>query len=148
MAKDCVLWKLVYLAWNEQKPNLKCMWGVVDAVDAEAVVEGQAWCTWGEQRQLQAFTRRLRRAGLAHQAVCSQLLHENMTALFLQLQVARGRQGLLSYCQHLLKIDLKKSWMILSFANRFIYRPGPARAASPPMLPGVFVSWAWGSSLG
>lgn len=84
------------------------MWGVVDAVDAEAVVEGQAWCTWGEQRQLQAFTRRLWRAGLAHQVVCSQLLHENMTALFLQLQVARGRQGLLSYGQHLLKIDKKK----------------------------------------
>lgn len=81
------------------------MRGVVDAVDAEAVVEGQARCTWGEERQLQAFARRLRRAGLAHQAVCSQLLHENMTALFLQLQVARGRQGLLSYCQHLLKID-------------------------------------------
>lgn len=85
------------------------MWGVMDAVDAEAVVEGQAWRTRGEQRQLQAFTGRLRRAGLAHQAVRPQLLHENMTALFLQLQVARGRQGLLSDCQHLLKIDLKKS---------------------------------------
>lgn len=81
------------------------MWGVVDAVDAEAVVERQAWCTWGEQRQLQAFAGRLRRAGLAHQAVGSQLLHENMAALLLQLQVARGRQGLLSYRQHLLKID-------------------------------------------
>lgn len=79
------------------------MWGVVEAVDAEAVVEGQAWCTWGEQRQLQAFTGGLRRAGLAHQAVRSQLLHQNMAALFLQLQVARGRQGLLSYRQHLLK---------------------------------------------
>lgn len=83
------------------------MWGVVDAVDAEAVVEGQAWRAWGKQRQLQAFTRWLGGAGLAHQAVCSQLLHENMAALFLQLQVTRGRQGLLSYCQHLLNIDKK-----------------------------------------
>lgn len=92
----------------KQNQNLECMWGVVDAVDAEAVVQGQTWRARGEQRQLQAFTRRLWGAGLAHQAVCSQLLHENMTALFLQLQVARGGQGLLSYCQHLLKIDLKK----------------------------------------
>lgn len=42
------------------------MWGVVDAVDAEAVVERQTWRTRGEQRQLQAFTRWLRGAGLAH----------------------------------------------------------------------------------
>lgn len=92
---------------KKQNQNLKGMWGVVDAVDAEAVVEGQAWRAWGKQRQLQAFTGRLWGAGLAHQAVCSQLLHENMTALFLQLQVTWGRQGLLSYCQHLLNIDKK-----------------------------------------
>lgn len=30
--------------------------------------------------------------------------------------------------------------MMLSFADGYIYGPGPARAASPPMLPGVFVS--------
>lgn len=82
---------------------------VVDAVDAEAVVEGQAGRAWGEQRQLQAFAGRLWGAGLAHQAVRSQLLHQNMTTLLLQLQVARGRQGLLSDCQHLLKIDTKKN---------------------------------------
>lgn len=50
----------------EQNQNLECMWGVVDAVDAEAVVEGQTWRARGEQRQLQAFTRRLWGAGLAH----------------------------------------------------------------------------------
>lgn len=50
----------------EQSQNLECMWGVVDAVDAEAVVEGQTWRAGGEQRQLQAFTRRLWGAGLAH----------------------------------------------------------------------------------
>lgn len=93
---------------KEKKLNLKCMRRVVDAVDAEAVVEGQAGHAWGEQRQLQAFAGRLRGAGLAHQTVRSQLLHQNMTALLLQLQVARGRQGLLSDCQHLLKIDTKK----------------------------------------
>lgn len=92
-----------------QNQNLECVRGVVDAVDAQAVVEGQAWRARGEQRQLQAFARRLRGAGLAHEAVCSQLLHENVTALLLQLQVARGGQGLLPYCQHLLKRDLKNS---------------------------------------
>lgn len=65
------------------------MWGVMDAVDSEAVVQGEAGCTRGEQRQLQPFAGRLWRAGLAHQAVCSQLLHENMTTFLLQLQVAR-----------------------------------------------------------
>lgn len=50
----------------EQNQNLERMWGVVDAVDAEAVVEGQTWRPRGEQRQLQAFTRRLWGAGLAH----------------------------------------------------------------------------------
>lgn len=81
------------------------MRGVVDAVDAEAVVEGQARRSRGEQRQLQAFAGGLGRAGLAHQPVRSQLLHENVTALFLQLQVARRRQALLPDCQRLLRID-------------------------------------------
>lgn len=64
------------------------MRGVMDAIDSEAVVQGEAGGSGGEQRQLQAFAGGLWRAGLAHQAVSSQLLHENMTALLLQLQVA------------------------------------------------------------
>lgn len=113
----------------------------MDAVDAEAVVEGQARRSRGEQRQLQPFTPRLRGTGLAHQAVCSQLLHENMTALLLQLQVARGRQGLLPHRQHLLKIRFKKNTLKdFLFVCRCIDRLGPAGAAPPPMLPGAFVS--------
>lgn len=79
------------------------MWGVVDAVDAKAVVQGEAGRAGGKQRQLQALAGRLRRAGLAHQAVRSQLLHENVATLLLQLQVARRRQTLLSHRQHLLE---------------------------------------------
>lgn len=50
----------------DQNQNLECMWGVVDAVDAEAVVQGQTRRARGEQRQLQAFACRLWGAGLAH----------------------------------------------------------------------------------
>lgn len=47
------------------------MWGVMDTVDPETVVQGEAWCAGGEERQLQALTGRLWRARLAHKAVCS-----------------------------------------------------------------------------
>jgi len=78
------------------------MWGVMDTVDAEAVVQGEARCSGGKQSQLQAFAGRLWRAGLAHEAVCSQLLHEDMTTFLFQLQVTWRRQSLLPYSQHLL----------------------------------------------
>lgn len=64
------------------------MWSVMDAVDPQAVVQGQAGSTGGKKSQLQAFAGRLRWAGLAHQTVRSQLLHQNVTALLLQLKVA------------------------------------------------------------
>lgn len=82
--------------------HLECMWSVMNAVDSEAVVQGEARGSGGEQGELQPFAGRLRRAGLSHQTVRSQLLHEDVTTLLLQLQVARRRQGLLSHCQHLL----------------------------------------------
>lgn len=75
----------------------------MDAVDPEAVVQGEAGRPGGEQRQLQALAGRLWGAGLAHQAVRPQLLHEDVAALLLQLQVARRRQRLLSDRQHLLE---------------------------------------------
>lgn len=92
--------------------HLECMWSVMDAVDTEAVVQGQAGGSWSEQRQLHAFAGGLWRAGLAHQAVRSQLLHDNVTTLLFQLQVAGRRQSLLSYCKHLLK-NKKSSTMPL-----------------------------------
>lgn len=73
-----------------QGQYLECMGGVMDAVDAEAVVEGEAGGPGGKQGQLQALAGGLRRARLAHQAVRSQLLHENMATLLLELQVAGG----------------------------------------------------------
>lgn len=87
---------------TQRKAHLECVRGVVDAVDTKAVVQGEAGRAGGEQRQLQAFAGGLRRAGLAHQAVRSQLLHEHVAALLLQLQVARRRQRLLPHRQHLL----------------------------------------------
>lgn len=69
--------------------HLESVWRVVDAVDTQAVVQGEAWCAGSEQSQLQAFAGRPWRAGLTHQAVRSQLLHEDMAAFLLQLQVAR-----------------------------------------------------------
>lgn len=61
----------------------------MDAIDAEAVVQREAGSSGGEQSQLQALAGRPRRAGLSNQAVCSQLLHKDMAAFLLQLQVAR-----------------------------------------------------------
>lgn len=95
------------------------MWGVMDAVDTEAVIQGEAGRTGGKQCQLQPFAGRLWRAGLANQAVCSQLLHENMTTLLFQLQVAWRRQGLLSYCQHLLKKN-QKDFTLYTWYSLFI----------------------------
>lgn len=117
------------------KQNLECVWGVVDAVDTEAVIQGEAGRTGGKQCQLQPFAGRLWRAGLANQAVCSQLLHENMTTLLFQLKVAWRRQGLLSYCQHLLK---KIKNILLCTLD--IHYSSPVRAVSPPKPLGVFVS--------
>lgn len=114
------------------------MWGVMDAVDAEAVVQGEAGCTGGKQRQLQAFAGRLWRARLAHQAVRSQLLHENMTTLLLQLQVARRRQSFLSYRQHLLKKISKFNDATLYDEIFIIWCQ--SEAVSPPKPPGAFVS--------
>lgn len=95
------------------------MWGVMDAVDPEAVVQGEAGGSGGEQSQLQAFAGGLWRAGLAHQAVRSQLLHENVTTLLLQLQVARRRQSLFAHCQHLLKKDRRRvHWCYMSQRDR------------------------------
>lgn len=117
--------------------DLECMWGVMDAVDTKAVVQGEAGRTGGEQRQLQAFAGRLRRAGLAHQAVRSQLLHENVATLLLQLQVARRRQTLLSHRQHLLE-NIRMSHAAAyndTFVNCLQGDDG-----SPPRPPGAFVS--------
>lgn len=111
--------------------DLKCMWGVVDAVDTEAVVQGEAGCTGGEQRQLQPFAGGMWRAGLAHQAVSSQLLHENMTAFLLQLQVARWRQSFLSYCQHILK-RFKKRSMTLPFTTACLSLGASQRSSHLP----------------
>lgn len=113
------------------------MWGVVDAVDAKAVVQGEAGRAGGEQRQLQAFAGRLRRAGLAHQAVRSQLLHENVATLLLQLQVARRRQTLLSHRQHLLE-NIRMSHTA-AYNDAFVICC-QGDDGSPPMPPGVFVS--------
>lgn len=79
------------------------MWRVMDAVNAEAVVQGQAGRSGGEQSQLQTLTCGMWRARLANQSICPQLLHENMTTLLLELQIARRRQGLLTHRQHLLQ---------------------------------------------
>lgn len=82
--------------------HLEGMWGVMDTVDPEAIVQGEAGSAGGKQGQQQAFAGRLWGAGLAHQAVRSQLFHENVTTLLLQLQVARRRQSLFTHRQHLL----------------------------------------------
>lgn len=118
-------------------PDLECMWGVVDAVDAKAVVQGEAGRAGGEQRQLQAFAGRLRRAGLAHQAVRSQLLHESVATLLLQLQVARRRQTLLSHRQHLLE-NIRMSQAAAYNDTLVIWCQGDD--GSPPMPLGVSVS--------
>lgn len=124
--------------WQTHKQHLECMWGVMDAVDTEAVVQGEAGRSGGKQSQLQAFAGRLWRAGLAHQAVCSQLLHENMTTLLLQLQVARRRQSLLSYCQHLLQ--KRSKFNDATSADKMTIVWYWSDAVSPPKPPGVSVS--------
>lgn len=75
----------------------------MDTVDTQTVVQGEARRSGGEQCQLQALAGGPRRAGLAHEAVRAQLLHEDMAALLLQLQVARRRQSLLPHRQHILR---------------------------------------------
>ena len=68
--------------------HLECVGRVVDAVDPQRVVQGEAGGAGAEQGQLQPLAGGLGRAGLANQAVGSQLLHEHVAALLLQLQVA------------------------------------------------------------
>lgn len=58
------------------------MWGVMDTVDAEAEVQGEAGSSGGKQSQLQALACGLWRAGLAHKAVRSQLLQKDVAAFF------------------------------------------------------------------
>lgn len=67
---------------QRHQQHLERMWGVMDTVDAEAEVQGEAGCSGGEQSQLQALAGGLRRAGLAHKAVRPQLLQEDMAAFF------------------------------------------------------------------